>query len=176
MENSPLEVVNRICQVDVVLFLHKDLYNYFMLKQRLLDDQITALKSGDKTKLELMRYILAQLHNKEIEKQAQLNDEDVVSLLKKNAKELQESIDAFEKGGRTDLVEQNQNQLKILKEYLPEEISDEQLEAELKKLIDKNQDLFQKNPKALTGISVKELKNKASPDRIIAVLKDKWQV
>lgn len=147
-----------------------------MLKQKLANDQITALKSGDKIKLDFLRYILAQLQNKEIEKRAELSDEDVVFVLKRVAKELGEAIESFKRGGRKDLVEQNEKQLEILKQYLPQEIGDEQLEEEIKKLITANQDLFQKNPKVIIGLSVKELKTKASPQRIIAMLKDKWQV
>lgn len=66
-----------------------------MLKQKLQDDQLQALKSGQKEKLSVVRYILAQIKNKEIEKQSELSDEDVVGVLKKIAKELRESVEAF---------------------------------------------------------------------------------
>ena len=75
-----------------------------MLKEKLQSDQIQALKSGDKDKLSALRYILAQIKNKEIEKMADITDDDVVIVLKKIAKELRESIEAFEKGGRKDQI------------------------------------------------------------------------
>ena len=57
-----------------------------MLRQKLQDDQITALKSGDKTKLEILRFILAQIKNKEIDKKSELNDEEALTVIKKVVK------------------------------------------------------------------------------------------
>ena len=96
-----------------------------MLRKKLQDDQLTALKNGDKDRLSLLRFIIAQVQNKEIEKKGELTDEETVAVLKKVARELKESIVAFEKGGRSDLVEDNKKQLDIFSSYLPAEISDE---------------------------------------------------
>src|SRR3990167_9681072 len=102
-----------------------------MLRQKLQDDQVIALKSGDKTKLEILRFILAQIKNKEIDKNppagGELNDEETLVVIKKVTKELKESIEAFEKGGRKDLSDDSKKQLKIVSVYLPAEISDEEL-------------------------------------------------
>lgn len=141
-----------------------------MLRQKLQDDQIIALKSGDKTKLEILRFILAQIYNKEIEKKADLNDEETVTVLKKIAKELKESIDAFEKGGRKDLIDGSKKQLEIISVYLPAEISDAELKKEVEKIIKNNQSVFDKNQKAIIGICMKQLKSKADPGRIMKFL------
>lgn len=143
-----------------------------MLVKRLQDEQLKALKSGDKTRLEILRYILAQIKNKEIDKKKELSDEDVFIVLKKIAKELKESIEASEKGGRNDLVESSQKQLDIVDEYLPEEISDEELKKKVGELIAQNKALYDKNPKALIGICVKELRAQADPSRIMKVLSE----
>ena len=90
-----------------------------MLVKKLQNEQIKALKSGDKARLEILRYILAQIHNKEIEKKGNLSDEEVVSVLKKITKELKESIASSQKGQRMDLVNSYQQQLKIVNEFLP---------------------------------------------------------
>ncbi|NMB83972.1 GatB/YqeY domain-containing protein [Candidatus Roizmanbacteria bacterium] len=138
-----------------------------MIKQKLQQDQLSALKSADKPKLETLRYILAQIKNKEIDKKSDLTDEETVNVLRKTVKELKESIDAFGKGGRADLVQSSQTQLDIISAYLPQEISDEELKKEIGVIIEKNKDLYDKNPKAIMGICVKELKSKADPSRII---------
>ncbi len=146
-----------------------------MLVKRLRDDQVKALKGGDKPRLEILRYILAQIHNKEIEKKGLLLDEDTVAVLKKIAKELNESIEAFQKGERPDLALSNQKQLEIVGEYLPKELSDDELKKEVDKLISKNKDLFDKNPKALIGICVKELGSSADPSRIMKILSSSYE-
>jgi len=138
-----------------------------MIQQKLQAEQITALKAGQKEKLLVIRMLLSQIKNQEIEKKSALTDEEVVNVLRKFVKELKESILAFEKGGRDDLLAESTNQLAIVQEYLPPEATDEQLKEEIKKIIAENQQVTQQNPKALMGICVKQLKSKAEPGRII---------
>ncbi len=143
-----------------------------MIKQKLQDELLTALKSGDKEKLSTLRYILAQIKNKEIEKNPlggrELADEETLNVLRKIVKELKESIDAFQKANRPELVNQYQSQMNIIIPYLPKEISDDELEKEVKRIVDSNKNL--PNPKAIIGIVMKELKKKADPARIMKVL------
>lgn len=141
-----------------------------MLRQKLQDDQLTALKAGEKTKLGVLRFILAQIKNKEIDKKSELTDEETLSVLRKVIKELKESVEAFEKGGRIELAADNKKQLEIASAYLPAEISDEQLKVEIEKVIKDNQAVFDNNQKAIIGICMKELKSKADPGRIMKTL------
>ena len=106
-----------------------------MLRQKLQDDQVTALKAGEKTKLGILRFILAQIKNKEIDKKSELNDDEVLIVLRKVIKELKESVEAFEKSGRKELAEDNKKQLEIASSYLPKEIGDEELKKEIEKVI-----------------------------------------
>ncbi len=145
-----------------------------MLRQKLQADQIVALKAGDKTKLAILRFILAQIKNKEIDKNppagGELDDEETVVVLRKVIKEIKESIEAFEKGGRKDLLEDNKKQLEIASVYLPAEINDEDLKSEIEKVIKDNQAVFDNNQKAIIGICMKQLKSKADPGRIMKTL------
>lgn len=141
-----------------------------MLRQKLQDDQLAALKAGEKIKLGVLRFILAQIKNKEIDKKTELTDEETLSVLRKVIKELKESVDAFEKGGRTELADDNKKQLEIASVYLPAEISDEQLKVEIEKVIKDNQAVFDNNQKAVIGICMMELKSKADPGRIMKTL------
>src|SRR3990167_7084050 len=115
-------------------------YNVIMLKQKIYQDQIQALKKHDQEKLSILRYILAQIKNQEIEKKSSqskggldLTDDETISVLRKNVKELNESIESFKKGGRQDLVLEYQKQLQVVSSYLPKELSDEELEQEIEK-------------------------------------------
>lgn len=142
-----------------------------MILQQIQSDQIAALKSGQSQKVTLLRYILAQIKNKEIEKKSELNDEETLQILRKITKELKESIDAFEKGKRADLVNEYKAQLEIVLPYLPKDLSDEDLKKAIHLIIDTNKELFQKNPKAIIGSCMKELRSKADSSRIMNILK-----
>lgn len=142
-----------------------------MLRDKLQADQVAALKSGDKTKLNALRYVLSQIKNKEIEKKDMLNDEEVIGVLRKNVKELRESIEAFTKGGRQDLAAEYEQQFAIISPYLPAEMSDNDLKKAVQAIVDKNQNLAQTNANALIGVCMKELKNKAEPGRIVGILR-----
>lgn len=86
-----------------------------MIKQKLQEQQLTALKAKDTKKLALLRYILAQIQNKEIDKKGLLTDEETTGLLQKIAGQLKESIEAAIKARRNDLVDEYKGQLEILK-------------------------------------------------------------
>ncbi len=141
-----------------------------MLKQQLEKDMISALKEKQAEKLTFIRYILAQIKNKEIDKNSALSEDEIIIVLKKVAKELSESIEAFKKGNRLDLTAQSEAQLTIIKTYLPSEISDEELKIEVEKIVANNQELYKQKPKAIIGVCIKELKNKADPTRIMKML------
>jgi uncharacterized protein YqeY len=141
-----------------------------MLYQQLQAEQITALKSKDTLKLQTIRGIIALIKNKEIEKKEPLTDEEVLGVIKKTKKEILESIESFTKGGRADLTLESQKQLEIVNTYLPAEMSDEELDMAVQALKAANQDAIAKNPKAIIGICMKELKSKADSARILAAI------
>lgn len=86
-----------------------------------------ALRSGQKERLEGLRYLLAQIQNLRIELQKEPGDEEVVKLLKREAKRRREAIEAYQKGGRDDLVKKETGQLRVIEEFLPEKMSEEEL-------------------------------------------------
>ena len=141
-----------------------------MIQQKMQEEQITALKTNQKEKLGTLRMVLARIKNQEIEKKSALTDEEVIVIIRKFVKELKESILAFEKGNRPDLLAESKNQMEIVNAFLPPEATDEELTGEIKKIIAANQQVVQQNPKALMGICVKQLKDKAEPGRIIGLL------
>ncbi len=141
-----------------------------MLRKKLQEDQIQALKNKNQEKLEVIRFLISAIKNKEIEKKSELNDEEIILVIKKIIKEIKESIEAFEKGKRPDLVEKHKKQLAILSEYLPPELTDEELKKEIEKIIEENKNIYQQNPKAIIGICMKALKTKADSSRILKIL------
>ena len=109
------------------------------LLQKISDDMKTAMKSGDKARLAVLRFTLAGLNAAQKEKtlkdpQAMLGDEEVVTLLQKEAKKRKDSIELFKQGKRDDLVEKETADLKVLYEYLPQELSREEIVVMVKDL------------------------------------------
>lgn len=90
-------------------------------------DLVLAQKSRDSVAVSALRLILSDIKNAEIAKGDKLTDEEVVAQIQKDAKKHKESIDAFEKGGRADLVEKEKGQLKVLGKYLPSQLSHDQI-------------------------------------------------
>jgi len=141
-----------------------------MLKKKIQEAMFKALKEGKKDEVETLRFLLARLKNLEIDKQKELSDDEVIDLIQKLIKELDESIASFEKGGRGDLLSQAKKQKEIISQFLPPQLDDEALEAELKKIIEQNQEVYQKNKKAIIGVAIKALRGKATSERIVSKL------
>ncbi|MCA9400330.1 MAG: GatB/YqeY domain-containing protein [Candidatus Omnitrophica bacterium] len=100
-----------------------------MLFDQISSDYISAMKAKDSTRSATLNFLRAQLKNVIIEKRAdKLDDPDVISVIKKQVKQRQDSIEQYKAGGREDLVQKEQAELEILQSYLPEEMSDENLE------------------------------------------------
>ena len=101
------------------------------LKEQLVSDMKSTMKSGDKSRLAVIRLILSAIKQVEVDERIELDDARVIAVIDKMAKQRRESITQFEKAQRTDLIEIEQSELKILQEYLPEALSDEEIELEL---------------------------------------------
>ncbi len=138
-----------------------------MIKQKIQDNIIRVLKLREEKTLSLLRYLMSQIQNKEIDKKQELSDDEIFQLIRKLIKNLEEAAKMFEKGGRKDLVSQNKEQIKILFAYLPPELSDEELKKEVKKIIEENNALYRENSKALIGVCIKALKSKTDSKRIV---------
>ena len=100
------------------------------LREKILADIKSAMVSKDTLKLNTLRFLNAQIKNKEIDSRpTPLTAEDVMGVLKKLVKQRKESIDQFVAAGRTDLADQESAELKVLETYLPAQMSREKVEA-----------------------------------------------
>jgi uncharacterized protein YqeY len=106
------------------------------LQDRLTADLRQAMKSGDKTRLSVLRMIRARIQNAEIAQQKSLEDSDVIGLISKEAKEHRESIEEFGKGDRQDLVDKEKAELAIILEYLPQQISRDEIATAARRVIE----------------------------------------
>ncbi|QYZ66800.1 MAG: glutamyl-tRNA amidotransferase [Gammaproteobacteria bacterium (ex Lamellibrachia satsuma)] len=103
-----------------------------MLKQRILDDVKTAMKAKDKPRLGTLRLITAAIKQREVDERIELDDAKVLTILDKMIKQRRDSISQYEKAGRAELADQEQREIEVIQDYLPEGLSD----AEISTMID----------------------------------------
>jgi len=106
------------------------------LKQKLVEDLKQALKGGDKVRRSVIRLVMAAIKNAEIARQVTLDDADILGIIAKEARQRRESIEAFRQGNRQDLVTQEEAELAILNQYLPQQMSREEIIAEARRVIE----------------------------------------
>lgn len=101
------------------------------IKDLLTEDMKQAMKDKESGKLRLsvIRMARANIKNIEIDEKRELNDDEVLAVLMKEVKMRQDSLEEFAKAGREELVEQAKQEIAILRKYLPEQLSDEELRA-----------------------------------------------
>ena len=105
------------------------------LQQKLTDDLKRAMKGGDRVRTSVIRLTMAAIKNAEIARQASLNDTDILGIIAKQVKQRQESIESFKQGNRPDLVAQEEVEMAILNEYLPQQMSREEVVTEARRVI-----------------------------------------
>tara|TARA_Y100000815_G_C13044121_1_gene387995 strand:- start:188 stop:628 length:441 start_codon:yes stop_codon:yes gene_type:complete len=92
------------------------------------EDLKTAIKQGDKISKSVLRYLKSEIHNREISIGSSLTDEQIIDVLNKQAKQRRESIEAFKNGNRIDLVQREEKELSIIMSYLPNQLSETEIE------------------------------------------------
>ncbi len=100
-----------------------------MLKQRILDDVKTAMRAKDKPRLGTLRLITAAIKQREVDERIELDDTQVLTILDKMIKQRRDSISQFEQAGRAELAEQEQREIEVIQDYLPEGLNDEEITA-----------------------------------------------
>ena len=106
------------------------------LKQKLMGDLKQAMKGGDKMKTSVIRMVMAAIQNAEIAQKSALSDADILGVIAKEARRHEESIESFKQGNRQDLVSQEEAELAILQEYLPQQMTRDEIIAEAQRIIE----------------------------------------
>lgn len=141
------------------------------LKEKINNDLKEALKSGDKIRLNTVRSIRALIL--EFEKSGankELTPEDEVKLLTSAAKKRKDSIEQFRNAGRNDLVEQEEAELKVLLEYLPKQLTEDEIKAEVQKIIAETGAKGKEDFSKVMPAAMKSLKGKADGNLVRKVV------
>ena len=97
------------------------------LKNQITEDMKYAMKAGEKDRLKVVRLIMAAIKQVEVDSRSELDDGGVLGVLEKMVKQRRDSIDQFEKGGRQDLAASERAEIEVLKGYLPEQLTEDEL-------------------------------------------------
>ena len=101
-----------------------------MLREKIKSETVTAMKAGDKPRTAALRLVGAKIKDRDIELRTSSKEIDddamVIEVLQKMAKQRRESIEMYQQGGRTELAEQEQAELAVIEEFLPQQMSDEE--------------------------------------------------
>ncbi len=131
------------------------------LKQRLTDEIKIAMKTKDQLRKNVITMIRADIKQIEVDKRVELSDEDVIEIISKQAKQRKDSIEEFRKGCRDDLAQQAEDELKVLMEYLPEQLSEEEIEAVIKEVITDTGATSMKDMGKIMAAAMPKLKGRA---------------
>lgn len=135
-------------------------------RQRVLDDIKTAMKAGDKPRLAVLRLVSAAIKQKEVDERIELDEPQTIAVLDKLQKQRRESIEQYAKAGRDDLVNQEQFEVGIIQEYLPQPLDEAQILAIVDAAISKTGAESVKDMGKVMGLVKPELQGRADMSKV----------
>lgn len=151
-----------------------------MLHQKITDDLKRALKTGDSFLTGVLRMLLSVFHNKEIEKKGKgldsiLTEDEIVEILTREVKKRKEAVEIYERGNRNDLAQKETKEIEIIKEYLPEQLSEVEVSKIIAAAIEKTGAKEMKDFGRVMGEAMKDLKGRTDSLVVSETIKKKLQ-
>ncbi|MFT7465942.1 MAG: hypothetical protein ACI9GY_000302 [Brevundimonas sp.] len=143
------------------------------LKQLITNDMKLAMKAKDKQALKAIRMILGAIKQREIDERIELNDGQALSVIQKMVKQRKDSISQFSDAGRIDLVDIEEAELLIINNYMPKQLSKEEVESEVNKAISETGAASMKDMGKLMGVLKSKLDGKADMGVVSQLIKSK---
>ena len=142
------------------------------IKEQLIADMKEAMKSHDKDRLSVIRFVRGAIRQAEIDGgHKELSDEDVIGVISKEVKMRKDSIEEFKKGGREDLVAKTQAEIDVLMPYLPAQLSEDEIRALVKEAVEKT---GVSSPKVM-GMLMPKLKGRADGKMVNTIVRSMLQ-
>ena len=147
------------------------------MKKRIVDDLKAAMKARDQLRLDTLRMVKAKIQEKEIElrtkkgKDHVLEDEDILQVLISSAKQRRDSIESFRSGGREELAAKEEAELAFIQEYLPQQLSDEDLERSVQEAVEETGAASPKDMGKVMKAVMTKVKGQADGKRINAMVR-----
>lgn len=143
------------------------------MKNRIIEDIKSAMKSQDKVALAVVRMLKSDIQMTELNKKGELSDDEIVSIVSKQIKMRKDSIKEFEKGNRNDLIEQANEEIKILEKYLPEQLTEEEVADIIDNVFSKVNPTSQSDMGKIMGALTPLVKGKTDMGIVSKIVKEK---
>ena len=151
-----------------------------MLKQQIQSDTTYALKQGDSETATVLRLIVSSINSKEkekrykekLEKDPELSDDEIISVLASEVKKRKDAIALYEKGGRPELAEKEKKEIEIIKKYLPEQLSPDELKNLVEESINKVGAKEIKDMGKVMAYLAPKIKGKADGGEVSKIIKE----
>jgi len=150
------------------------------LEEKVRADLLAASKEGNALAQETLRGLLASLHNEVIRKRSsgkeeELSDEETLSLLSRETKKRKESLEIFKKAGRDELARKEEQELSILEEYLPPQMSEEEIKSKIDEVIKEIEPSGPQDFGKVMGVLMRDLRGRADSALVGKFLKEKLE-
>ncbi len=142
------------------------------LKARVQNDMKDAMRKKEPLRLSTIRLLLAAIKQREIDEKTILNDAEVTKVVNKMLKQRQDASEQFTKAGRDDLATKENQEIEILKDYLPEQMSDADIEAAIKKAISDTSANTMKDMGKVMGVLKPQLEGRTDMRVVSGKIKD----
>ena len=141
------------------------------LQQRINDDVKTAMRSKDKERLGVLRLITAAFKQKEVDERIELDDTMVLAIMNKMTKQIRDSIDQFEQAGRDDLVAKEAFELEIIQEYLPAQLTEDEISLIIAECVEASGAESAKDMGKVKGLLKPRLQGRADMGKVSGLVK-----
>ncbi len=141
------------------------------LQQRINDDVKAAMRSKDKERLGVLRLITAAFKQKEVDERVELDDTMVLAIMNKMTKQIRDSIDQFEKAGRDDLAVKEAFELEIIQEYLPQQLTEDEISQIIAECIEASSAESAKDMGKVMGLLKPRLQGRADMGKVSGLVK-----
>lgn len=146
------------------------------IKEQLTADMKEAMKSHDKDRLSVIRFVRGAIRQAEIDGgHKELSDEDVIGVISKEVKMRKDSIEEFKKGGREDLVAKTQAEIDVLMPYLPAQLSEDEIRAFVKEAVEKTGASTPKDMGKVMGMLMPKVKGRADGKMVNTIVRSMLQ-
>ena len=143
------------------------------MRNQILEDLKSAMKAQDKLKLSVIRMVKSSIQMEELNKKRELTDDEVIDVISKQIKTRKDSISEFTKGGRDDLVESTSKEIEILSTYLPEQLTEEEVNNIIEKVFEEVKPESPKDMGKVMKTVTPLVKGKADMGMVSSIIKNK---
>jgi uncharacterized protein YqeY len=144
-----------------------------MLKQRIQDDVKAAMKAKQKERLGTLRLITAAIKQREVDERIELDDTQVLAILEKMIKQRRDSVSQYEQAGRTELAEQELSEIKIIQEYMPEGLGEDEIAAMITEAIAATGAAGMQDMGKVMGVLKPKMQGRADMGKVSGLVKQK---